>query len=120
MRAVTMKAAVKPAVEGTGAMKTYSTVERASTAEPASANESASAAKPTTTAVKAATAAVKASTTTMKAATAAVATTLRESRFNAAKHQKHGDCKENCRKGFFHFSSSDQATCASRATRDCH
>jgi hypothetical protein len=113
-----MRAAVKPAVEGAGTMKTDSTVERASTAEPASANESASAAKPTA-AVKASTTTMKSAATAVKASTATVAATLRESRFNAAKHQKHGDCKENCRKGFFHFSSSDQVTCASRATRDC-
>jgi hypothetical protein len=95
-------------------MKAGSTVERASTAEPASATESASAAKPattSTTAMKSAASAVKASAT--------VATTLRESRLNAAKNQERGDYKKNCRKGFFHFSSSDQATCASRATRDC-
>jgi hypothetical protein len=108
---------VKPAVEGAGAMKTDSTVERASTAEPASATESATAAKPAT-AVKATTTTVKSAASAVKAP-ATVATTLRESRLNAAKNQKRGDYKKNLQEGFFHFSSSDQATCASRATRDC-
>jgi len=115
---------VKPAVEGAGAMKTASTVEPACIAEPASATEIAPAAKPATT-VKATTTTVKASTTAMKSAASAVkasatvATTLRESGLTAAKNQERGDCKENLQEGFFHFSSSDQATCASRATRDC-
>jgi hypothetical protein len=107
-----MKAAVKPAVEGAGAMKTGSTVE------PASANESASAAKPAST-VKASTTTMKSAATAVKASATTVATTLRKRRFNAAKNYKHGDCKESCRKVFFHFSSSDQATSASRATLDC-
>jgi hypothetical protein len=118
MRAVAVKAAVKPAVEGAGAMKTDSTVERAPTAEPASANERASAAKPATT-VKASTTTMKSAATAVKASATTVATTLRKRRFNAAKNYKHGDCKESCRKVFFHFSSSDQATSASRATLDC-
>ena len=108
--AVARKAAVKPAVEGAGAMKTDPLWNAPPLRNPLSANESAPAAKPATT--------VKASTTAMKSAARRESPPPWPPRCAKAgsprPKARARRFKKNCRKG---FQPSDQATFASRATR---